>query len=1249
MPGNSIDDDGNGYVDDVHGWNFANDSADPTGLSETPDNAVHGTAVAGVAAAVSNNGLGIAGASWNAKFMAINVGCPDRTLFCHHNRGMAYAFMAGADIINASFVTLVYSITTEMVVQAALEMGSLVVTTAGNEGINVDENPRYPASYPATLSVGATANNEDRNVYSYGRSMNVYAPGIDVTLTLPDDKYGIGDGTSFSAPLVSGIAALVKTRNPNFTPQQVREQVRITADNIDAANPEPPGSYGRGRVNALRAVTETSSPAVRIVEWDWTDDGGDGHWGRGEMITITAVFTNFLAAAQGLTLQLESDQEWVSVMTDPISLSTLASGQSHEATFKVLLLDSAPLNTTMSLYSHVTAMGSYDDTPDIIRIASTSTALLLAIDPQSVGEDVGTKNIQVTVSLNGVVRSEATAVTITVTNGTALDDDYRVVSIFRSMMIPMENPSITTTVRIEILEDDLTEEDETIVIGASATGLISASENLVITDDDASLSVTLGVSPSAVAEDVGTAPEVMVTATVDGGRTFVGAQTVTVSVGAQGDSAVGGTDYVAVDDFEIMIPAGAPSATGRFTLDPENDDIAEGSKTVSVTGSLSGRTVTPTEITITDDDASLSVTLSVSPSAVAEDVRTAPEVAVTATVNGGRTFVGEQTVTVSVGAQGDSATEGTDYAAVDDFEIMIPAGAPSATGRFTLDPEDDGITEGSETVSVTGSLSGRTVTPAMVTITDDDTSLSVTLSVSPVTVAEDVRTAPEVTVTVTATVNGGRTFVDEQTVTVSVGAQSDSAMEGADYAAVDDFEIMIPAGAPSATGRFTLNPTNDDIAEDSETVSVTGSLSGRTVTPAMVTITDDDTSLSVTLSVSPVTVAEDVRTAPEVTVTATVNGGRTFVDEQTVTVSVGAQSDSAMEGADYAAVDDFEIMIPAGAPSATGRFTLDPTNDDIAEDSETVSVTGSLSGRTVTPAMVTITDDDASLSVTLSVSPSAVAEDVGTAPEVTVTATVNGGRAFVGEQTVTVSVGAQGDSAEEGTDYAAVDDFEIMIPAGAPSATGRFTLDPEDDDIAEGSETVSVTGSLSGRTVTPAMVTITDDDASLSVTLSVSPSAVAEDVGTAPEVTVTANGGRAFVGEQTVTVSVGAQGDSATEGTDYAAVDDFEIMIPAGAPSATGRFTLDPEDDGITEGSETVSVTGSLNGRTVTPAIVTITDDDAPSTALTLTIAAPARLHEGSGTSWVRFSAGFGWCRARHGHPCGRRCYGRDCYCRRRL
>ena len=144
----------------------------------------------------------------------------------------------------------------------------------------------------------------------------------------------------------------------------------------------------------------------------------------------------------------------------------------------------------------------------------------------------------------------------------------------------------------------------------------------------------------------------------------------------------------------------------------------------------------------------------------------------------------------------------------------------------------------------------------------------------------------------------------------------------------------------------------------------------------------------------------------------------------------------------------------------TATFTVATTEDTVDEPDETflVRLTGA-TGAAVTDdeAVGTITDDDAApTGITLSVDPTSVAEDAAAAATVTVTATVAGGTTYAAATTVTVSVGDSDDSAVSGTDYAAVSNFSITIPAGAASATGTFSLDPTDDSVAEGAETLTV-------------------------------------------------------------------------------------------------------------------------------------------------------------------------------------------------
>ena len=153
VDGDGIDNDGNGHVDDIHGWNFTDDKPDPTGPANSLSHD-HGTAVAGTAAAVTNNGTGIAGAGWNARFMAVNTSCSDQDGACFYLQGTLYAALNGADVITASYGGPNYLGTDEMVYMSATAEGALVVGAAGNRKIDVDYVPEYPAHYATVMSVG---------------------------------------------------------------------------------------------------------------------------------------------------------------------------------------------------------------------------------------------------------------------------------------------------------------------------------------------------------------------------------------------------------------------------------------------------------------------------------------------------------------------------------------------------------------------------------------------------------------------------------------------------------------------------------------------------------------------------------------------------------------------------------------------------------------------------------------------------------------------------------------------------------------------------------------------------------------------------------------------------------------------------------------------------------------------------------------------------------------------------------------
>ena len=366
----------------------------------------------------------------------------------------------------------------------------------------------------------------------------------------------------------------------------------------------------------------------------------------------------------------------------------------------------------------------------------------------------------------------------------------------------------------------------------------------------------------------------------------------------------------------------------------------------------------------------------------------------------------------------------------------------------------------------------------VVTVTEDDrVSTKVTLTVSAPTVAED---AGATQVTVTGALNG-IPLAAATVVTVSVGASRDAATEGTDYTDVSDLTLTIPEGQTSATVDFTLTPANDDIDEADEALTIGGTVQGLTVTNAEVTITDNDTR-GVDVSPTTLAVAEGGNDTYTVVLSSEPTG------PVTVTTSVTGSPD--------VTVSPSPLTFTTGDWNTAQTVTVSALHDADA-DADTATIEHAVSGadygsENADDVAVTVTEDETQSSkVTLTVSAPTVAEDAG-ATQVTVTAELDEAPQ-ASATVVTVLVGVGGDGATEVTDYDAVSDFPLTIPAGQTSVTAIFTLTPVDDDIDEQDETLTVDGSVTvqGLTVTPATLTITDND-TRGLELSMSPLSVPE-------------------------------------------------------------------------------------------------------------------------------------------------------------
>ena len=511
-----------------------------------------------------------------------------------------------------------------------------------------------------------------------------------------------------------------------------------------------------------------------------------------------------------------------------------------------------------------------------------------------------------------------------------------------------------------------------------------------------------------------------------------------------------------------------------------------------------------------------------------------------------------------------------------------------------MTPTDDAVDETNETIKVRGTASGLRVNSDAITLADDDaTPDSISLTVNDNSVGES---DGATTITVTATVDGATRFAEATTVTVSVAGSGTAT--AVDFAAVTDFDIEIAAEAASASETFTLTPTDDVVDETNETVTVSGTSGSLTVDSATITITDDDAApTSITLTVNDNSVAEDDG-ATTITVTATVGGTTRFAAATTVTVS--AAGSGTATAVDFAAVSDFDITIAAGMASGTSTFTLTPTNDTQDETDETITVSGTSGTLTVTSATISLTDDDAT--PTLSISSPSVSEGDSGSTSLTYTVTLSAASA----RQVTVQYADAGTgTATSGTDYTAITAGTLTFTAGTTSQT--FSVSVTGDVLAESNETVVValsspTNAMISATAGSATGTITNDDAApTSITLTVNDNSVAEDDGaTTITVTATVDGATRFSAGTTVTVSVSDSGTATA--VDFTAVSDFDITIAAGMASGTSTFTLTPTDDVVDETDETVTVSGSSGSLTVNSATISLTDDDAAPTAITLTV-----------------------------------------------
>ncbi len=259
IPNNGIDDDNNGYIDDVVGWNFAYKTNNPN------DDFGHGTHVAGTIAAIGNNSTGVIGVAPKAKIMAVKaLGLNGTGQNDWLANGIIYAAQNGAKVISNSWGcdACPSNPLAEDAVRTANGFGAVVVLAAGNSNADVINSSPQNMRNPKPIVVGASDRGDGRASFSnYGSLVDVAAPGVSIVSTVPGGYASLA-GTSMACPHVAGLAALIVGAQPGISPEQVRQLIRSTADPISTDRP-----IGIGRINALRALqaVKVNRPPVLLA------------------------------------------------------------------------------------------------------------------------------------------------------------------------------------------------------------------------------------------------------------------------------------------------------------------------------------------------------------------------------------------------------------------------------------------------------------------------------------------------------------------------------------------------------------------------------------------------------------------------------------------------------------------------------------------------------------------------------------------------------------------------------------------------------------------------------------------------------------------------------------------------------------------------------------------------------------------------------------------------------------------------
>lgn len=361
IPDDGQDNDEDGYVDNYRGWDFVGGNyssltpdADtrPRLGSGQPASIGHGTMVAGYASSRTDNQRGIAGTSFNCRFMPLK--CSIDALqggsagIVYGYDAIQYAASHGAHVVNCSWGGKGFSKYGEDIIKyATYNKGCLVVAAGGNE---LSNSIYYPAGYEGVLGVAA-CNGQDRIATTWGSHIDVVAPGTGPTTT--QEKTYWSDGvpySSFSSPVAAGCAALLKSQHPELTPVQLVQLLRMGADDIYAINTDPKyaNALGAGRINLYKSVTY-NGPAITCQELDISEGNADGKYKPGEKLTLHLDLVNSLFPAGNLLVSVQTTDPHITLDNNSQLLGSIVTNEHKYTTLSLWVGANTPADHVATL------------------------------------------------------------------------------------------------------------------------------------------------------------------------------------------------------------------------------------------------------------------------------------------------------------------------------------------------------------------------------------------------------------------------------------------------------------------------------------------------------------------------------------------------------------------------------------------------------------------------------------------------------------------------------------------------------------------------------------------------------------------------------------------------------------------------------------------------------------------------------------------------------------------------------------